>query len=60
MDRVQKILETKHEKVVLIKGDQDALYSSIMEAMDDLRKAQIEDIGLITEKKEAKKTTGGN
>jgi len=60
VDRVQKILETKHEKVVLIKGDQDALYSSIMEAMDDLRKAQIEDIGLITEKKEAKKTTGGN
>jgi biopolymer transport protein TolR len=60
VDRVQKILETKKEKVVLIRGDQDALYSAIMEAMDDLRKAQIEDIGLITEKKEAKKTTWGN
>jgi biopolymer transport protein TolR len=60
VDKVQKILETKKEKVVLIKGDQDALYSAIMEAMDDLRKAQIEDIGLITEKKEDKKTTGGN
>jgi biopolymer transport protein TolR len=58
VDKVQKILETKHEKVVLIKGDQDALYSAIMEAMDDLRKAQIEDIGLITEKKEDKKATG--
>ena len=28
-----------------------------MEAMDDLRKAGIEDIGLITEKKEAKPAT---
>jgi biopolymer transport protein ExbD len=60
VDKVQKILETKKEKVVLIKGDQDALYSAIMQAMDDLRKAQIEDIGLITEKKEDKKATRGN
>jgi biopolymer transport protein ExbD len=60
VDRVQKILETRREKVVLIKGDQDALYSAVMDAMDQLRKAQIEDIGLITEKKEDKKATGGN
>jgi biopolymer transport protein TolR len=58
-DRVKTILEDKTEKVVLIKGDQDALYSAIMEAMDDLRKAQIEDIGLITEKKETKPAAGG-
>jgi biopolymer transport protein TolR len=59
-DRVKTILEDKAEKVVLIKGDQDALYSAIMEAMDDLRKANIEDIGLITEKKETKTPAGGN
>ena len=47
--RCKSVLEDKTEKVVLIKGDQDALYSAIMQAMDDLRKAQIEDIGLITE-----------
>ncbi len=50
-DRVKTVLEEKKERVVLIKGDQDASYSAIMSAMDDLRKAQIEDIGLITERK---------
>jgi biopolymer transport protein TolR len=52
-ERVKTVLEEKKEKVVLIKGDQDASYSAIMAAMDDLRKAQIEDIGLITERKRA-------
>jgi biopolymer transport protein ExbD len=48
--------------VVLIKGDTDARYSAIMEAMDDLRKANIEDIALITEKKNPAPGagTGGN
>jgi biopolymer transport protein TolR len=50
-DRVKSVLEERKERVVLIKGDQDASYSAIMSAMDDLRKAQIEDIGLITERK---------
>jgi len=58
-DKVKSVLEDKSEKVVLIKGDQDALYSAVMQAMDDLRKAGIEDIGLITEKKEAKPAAGG-
>jgi len=49
--RVQAALEDKTEKIVLIKGDKDARYSAIMEAMDALRAAGIEDIGLITEKK---------
>jgi biopolymer transport protein TolR len=51
LDRVQSVLEEKKEKVVLIKGDTDAPYSSIMQALDELRKAGIEDIGLITEPK---------
>jgi len=58
-DKVKTVLEDKAEKVVLIRGDQDALYSAIMQAMDDLRKAGIENIGLITEKKEAKPAAGG-
>lgn len=50
-ERVKTVLEEKKERVVLIKGDQDASYSAIMSAMDDLRKVLIEDIGLITERK---------
>ncbi len=51
LSRIQSALEEKREKVVLIKGDTDAPYSTIMTVMDRLREAQIEDIGLITEKK---------
>ena len=50
-DRVRLALEEKTERVVLIKGDTDASYRAIMAAMDDLRKAGIEDIGLITDPK---------
>lgn len=51
LSRIQSALEEKREKVVLIKGDTDAPYSAIMEVMDRLREAQIEDVGLITERK---------
>jgi biopolymer transport protein TolR len=50
-DRVKAALEEKTERIVLIKADQDASYRAVMAAMDDLRKAQIEDIGLITDPK---------
>lgn len=53
-DLTQKVieyLETKKEKVVLIKADVDAPYASVMAAMDKLRAAQIENVGLITERK---------
>jgi biopolymer transport protein TolR len=49
--RVQRALEDKKEKLVYVKGDKDAKYSAIMDAMDALRKAQIENIALITERK---------
>jgi len=58
-DRVKTKLEDKTERIVLIKGDQDASYSSIMAAMDDLRKVGIEDIGLITERKSKPGATAG-
>ena len=53
-DLTQKVieyLETKKEKVVLIKADVDAPYASVMTAMDKLRAAQVENVGLITERK---------
>jgi biopolymer transport protein TolR len=49
--QVQRVLEDKKEKIVYLKGDKDAKYSAIMDAMDAFRKAQIENIALITEKK---------
>ena len=49
--QITQLMEEKKEKVVLIKGDKDAPYSAIMAAMDRLRAANIENIGLITERK---------
>ena len=48
---VQRVLEAKFEKIVLIKADQDAQYSNVMSILDRLQRAGIEDIGLITERK---------
>jgi biopolymer transport protein ExbD len=56
---VQAALEDKKEKIVYLKGDKDAKYSAIMDAMDALRKAQIENIALITEKKNVPGQTAG-
>jgi biopolymer transport protein ExbD len=57
--RVQTALESKKEKVVYIKGDKDAKYEAIMNAMDALRKAQIENIALITEQRKVPGQTSG-
>ena len=58
--RVQAALEDKKEKIVYLKGDKDAKYSAIMDVMDAFRKAQIENIALITEpKKNPNATSGG-
>jgi biopolymer transport protein ExbD len=51
VERIKSLLEDKTDRTVLIKGDQDASYSAIMQAMDYLHEAQIEDIGLITDPK---------
>jgi biopolymer transport protein TolR len=59
LTRIQTALEEKREKVVLIKADTDAPYGTVMVVMDRLREAQIEDIGLITEKKLQAGETGG-
>jgi biopolymer transport protein ExbD len=56
--RVDDILEGKSERIVLIKADEDAQYSAVMAAMDQLRAAGIEDMGLITDPKQ--RPGGGN
>ena len=50
--KVTDLLENKKEKIVLIKADEAVDYSAVMAAMDELRKAGVEDIGLITERKQ--------
>ncbi len=57
--KVAEILETKKGRIVLIKADEDASYGRVMAAMDALRKAQIEDMGLITERRARPGQTGG-
>jgi len=54
--RVGDALESKKEKQVIIKADQDVEWGAVMEAMDNLRAAGIEDMGLITE---TRRSAGG-
>ena len=59
--RVTELIEDKTDKVVLIKADEDAQYGKVMEAMDELRAAGIEDMGLITERRaRSGQAEGGN
>jgi len=55
--KVGEMLEAKKDSVIIIKADEDVEYSAVMETMDALRAAGVEDMGLITEKKV---TAGGN
>ena len=49
--RITDTLESKKEKIVYLKADQDAPYGRVMAAFDALRKAKVENIGLIAERK---------
>ena len=57
--KVGEILENNKEKVVLIKADEEVEYGAVMSAMDQLRQAGVEDIGLITDPKHAPGAGGG-
>jgi biopolymer transport protein TolR len=59
VERVAQVLEDKAQKIVIIKADQDATYGDVMEAMDSLRSAGIEDMGLITDPKRGPAAGGG-
>ena len=56
-NRIKEILEDKSDKIVIIKADEEAPYSAVMDTMDELRHAGIEDMGLITETR--RKLQGG-
>jgi biopolymer transport protein ExbD len=60
--RISEIIESKSDKMVLIKADEEVEYGAVMAAMDRLREAGVEDIGLITEQRKAPGATaeGGN
>jgi len=49
--RVEEVFETKTNRIIIIKADEDAEYRHIMDAMDELRASGIEDMGLITERR---------
>jgi biopolymer transport protein TolR len=57
--KVNELLENQREKLVIIKADEEVEYSAVMAAMDQLRQAGIEDIGLITERNRAGQAAGG-
>ena len=57
--KVNELLENQREKLVIIKADEEVEYSAVMAAMDQLRQAGIEDIGLITERHRGAQSAGG-
>jgi len=57
--KINELLEGKAEKIVLIKADEEVEYGAVMAAMDQLRQAGIEDIGLITDPKKGPGASGG-
>src|SRR5438067_2068646 len=58
--KINEILESKKEKIVIIKADEEVEYGAVMAAMDQLRQAGIEDIGLVTDPKlKPGETAGG-
>ena len=47
---INNALDRKLERILLVKADVNAQYSAVMELMDQLQRAGIENIGLITER----------
>ena len=56
--KINEILETKAEKIVIIRADTEVDYATVMAAMDQLRTAGIEDIGLITDPEQTSSAQG--
>ena len=52
-------LDRKTERILMIKGDINAQYSAIMNLMDSLQRAGIENVGLITERDQEGGLGGG-
>jgi biopolymer transport protein ExbD len=48
--RLEEIFKTRNERIVFVKGDPDIIFGAVAEVIDIAKGAQIEKIGLITEK----------
>ena len=59
--KVSELLENKPggERIVIIRADEEVEYGAVMAAMDSLRQAGIEDIGLITQPAAGTSAAGG-
>lgn len=51
LSSIQNALDRKFERILLIKADEDARYGAVMQMLDQLQRAGIEDIGLVTERR---------
>ena len=51
LNAIQNALDRKFERIVLIKADEAARYGDVMDVLDQLQRAGIENIGLITERR---------
>ena len=50
LNAVNNALDRKLERILLVKADVNAQYSAVMELMDQLQRAGIENVALITER----------
>ena len=50
--KVNEFMQGKTQKIVVIRADEEVEYRAVMSAMDQLRQAGIEDIGLLTDPRE--------
>ena len=55
---IQTALDRKFERLVMIKADQQASYSDIMNVFDQMQRAGIENIGLIVERIDGSQSAG--
>jgi biopolymer transport protein ExbD/biopolymer transport protein TolR len=54
--KVKDILSTRLDKMVFVKSDQRARYERVVEVVDNLRAAGVDQIGLLTDQVQEKKT----
>ena len=57
--QVNEALEGKTQKLVVIKADEEVDYGTVMAAMDQLRQAGVEDIGLLTDPRDSASGSAG-
>ena len=59
LNSINSALDRKLERILLVKADVNAQYSAVMELMDQLQRAGIENIALITERELGGAAGGG-